>query len=96
MEQSAAPVNSRMLNITTESMSEIAIYRQLNKRPVPSGQSTPKSFSQNKHICTLRDIGHQDGVHGTGDKGALISVFTLQDGEERLVAERLRSILKKG
>ncbi len=32
-------------------------------------------------------------VHGTGDKGALISVFMLQDGEERVVAERLRAIL---
>jgi len=34
-------------------------------------------------------------VHGTGEKGALISVFTLQEGEDRIVAERLRSILKK-
>jgi uncharacterized pyridoxal phosphate-dependent enzyme len=34
-------------------------------------------------------------VHGTGDKGALISVFTLQEGEERIVAERLHAILKK-
>ncbi len=34
-------------------------------------------------------------VHGTGDKGILISVFVLQDGEERVVAERLRGILAK-
>jgi L-seryl-tRNA(Ser) seleniumtransferase len=34
-------------------------------------------------------------VSGTGDKGILISVFMLQEGEERIVAERLRSILKK-
>jgi uncharacterized pyridoxal phosphate-dependent enzyme len=32
-------------------------------------------------------------VHGTGDKGALISVFMLQDGEDRVVAERLHAIL---
>jgi L-seryl-tRNA(Ser) seleniumtransferase len=31
-------------------------------------------------------------VSGTGDKGALIAVFTLADGEERVVAERLRKI----
>jgi D-glucosaminate-6-phosphate ammonia-lyase len=34
-------------------------------------------------------------VSGTGEKGVLISVFTLQAGEERVVAERLLSILKK-
>jgi L-seryl-tRNA(Ser) seleniumtransferase len=34
-------------------------------------------------------------VSGTGDKGALISVFTLQDGEDRIVAERLQAILSK-
>ena len=34
-------------------------------------------------------------VHGTGDKGILISVFVLQEGEERIVAERLRALLKK-
>jgi len=35
-------------------------------------------------------------VGGTGEKGILISVFTLQQGEERIVAERLVGILKKG
>jgi L-seryl-tRNA(Ser) seleniumtransferase len=34
-------------------------------------------------------------VAGTGDKGALVSVLTLQDGEERVVAERLYAILQK-
>ncbi len=34
-------------------------------------------------------------VHGTGDKGVLISVFVLQDGEERIVADRLRDLLQK-
>jgi D-glucosaminate-6-phosphate ammonia-lyase len=34
-------------------------------------------------------------VSGTGDKGVLISVFVLQEGEDQIVAERLRSILKK-
>jgi uncharacterized pyridoxal phosphate-dependent enzyme len=34
-------------------------------------------------------------VHGTGDKGVLISVFVLQEGEERIVAERLRALLEK-
>ncbi len=34
-------------------------------------------------------------VSGTGDKGILISVLTLQEGEERIVAERLHAILKK-
>jgi L-seryl-tRNA(Ser) seleniumtransferase len=34
-------------------------------------------------------------VHGTGDKGILISVFVLQDGEERVVAERLRALFEK-
>jgi L-seryl-tRNA(Ser) seleniumtransferase len=31
-------------------------------------------------------------VHGTGDKGTLVSVLMLQDGEERIVAERLRAV----
>jgi D-glucosaminate-6-phosphate ammonia-lyase len=34
-------------------------------------------------------------VAGTGDKGILISVLTLQEGEERVVAMRLGEILKK-
>jgi D-glucosaminate-6-phosphate ammonia-lyase len=34
-------------------------------------------------------------VHGTGDKGVLISVFVLQEGEERVVAERLHALLEK-
>jgi D-glucosaminate-6-phosphate ammonia-lyase len=34
-------------------------------------------------------------VAGTGDKGVLISVLTLQEGEERVVADRLREILTK-
>jgi L-seryl-tRNA(Ser) seleniumtransferase len=34
-------------------------------------------------------------VSGTGDKGVLISVFVLKEGEERVVAERLRGILEK-
>jgi L-seryl-tRNA(Ser) seleniumtransferase len=34
-------------------------------------------------------------VAGTGDKGALVSVLTLQDGEERVVAERLHALLQK-
>ena len=34
-------------------------------------------------------------VAGTGDKGVLISVLALQQGEERVVAERLRAILDK-
>jgi len=34
-------------------------------------------------------------VAGTGDKGILVSVLTLQEGEERIVAERLVVILKK-
>jgi L-seryl-tRNA(Ser) seleniumtransferase len=34
-------------------------------------------------------------VSGTGDKGVLISVFVLQEGEERVVADRLRTILEK-
>lgn len=34
-------------------------------------------------------------VGGTGNKGVLISVFMLQPGEERIVAERLHDILKK-
>jgi hypothetical protein len=32
-------------------------------------------------------------VSGTGDRGVLISVLTLQSGEERIVADRLRAIL---
>ena len=31
----------------------------------------------------------------TGDKGILVSVLTLQEGEERIVADRLAEILKK-
>jgi L-seryl-tRNA(Ser) seleniumtransferase len=38
---------------------------------------------------------HLGRVRGTGEHGILISVFMLQDGEERVVAERLRAILKK-
>jgi L-seryl-tRNA(Ser) seleniumtransferase len=34
-------------------------------------------------------------VAGTGDKGVLISVFVLQAGEDRIVAERLRGLLGK-
>jgi uncharacterized pyridoxal phosphate-dependent enzyme len=34
-------------------------------------------------------------VSGTGDKGVLISVFALQNGEEQIVADRLRAILKR-
>jgi L-seryl-tRNA(Ser) seleniumtransferase len=34
-------------------------------------------------------------VRGTGDKGILLSVFMLQKGEDRIVADRLRAILKK-
>jgi L-seryl-tRNA(Ser) seleniumtransferase len=35
-------------------------------------------------------------VSGTGDKGILISVFTLQEGEDRIVADRLRALLAQG
>jgi L-seryl-tRNA(Ser) seleniumtransferase len=34
-------------------------------------------------------------VSGTGDRGVLISVLTLQPGEERVVAERVRVILQR-
>jgi L-seryl-tRNA(Ser) seleniumtransferase len=34
-------------------------------------------------------------VAGTGDKGVLVSVLTLQEGEDAIVAERLRKVLKK-
>jgi L-seryl-tRNA(Ser) seleniumtransferase len=34
-------------------------------------------------------------VSGTGDRGVLISVLTLQPGEERLVADCLRVILRQ-
>jgi D-glucosaminate-6-phosphate ammonia-lyase len=34
-------------------------------------------------------------VSGTGDRGVLISVLTLQSGEERLVADRLHAILRQ-
>ncbi len=33
-------------------------------------------------------------VSGTGDRGVLISVLTLQTGEERIVADRLRALLR--
>jgi L-seryl-tRNA(Ser) seleniumtransferase len=33
-------------------------------------------------------------VSGTGERGVLISVLTLQSGEERIVADRLRAILR--
>jgi L-seryl-tRNA(Ser) seleniumtransferase len=35
-------------------------------------------------------------VSGTGDKGILISVFVLQEGEDRIVADRLRALLTGG
>src|SRR5262249_53978921 len=34
-------------------------------------------------------------VAGTGDKGVLISVLTLQEGEERIVAERTSELIRK-
>jgi L-seryl-tRNA(Ser) seleniumtransferase len=34
-------------------------------------------------------------VSGTGDKGILVSVFMLQEGEDRIVADRLRALLRK-
>jgi uncharacterized pyridoxal phosphate-dependent enzyme len=34
-------------------------------------------------------------VHGTGDKGLLVSVLTLQAGEDKTVAARLRAVLEK-
>lgn len=34
-------------------------------------------------------------VSGTGDRGILISVLTLQEGEERIVGERLRTLLRR-
>ena len=34
-------------------------------------------------------------VPGTGDRGVVISVFTLQAGEERTVSERIQAILRK-
>jgi uncharacterized pyridoxal phosphate-dependent enzyme len=34
-------------------------------------------------------------VHGTGDKGLLVSVLTLQAGEDKVVAARLKTILEK-
>jgi len=34
-------------------------------------------------------------VSGTGDKGILISVFVLQNGEDRIIADRLREVLQK-
>jgi L-seryl-tRNA(Ser) seleniumtransferase len=34
-------------------------------------------------------------VSGTGDKGVLLSVFMLQEGEERVVADRLHDLLAK-
>lgn len=34
-------------------------------------------------------------VPGTGDRGVVISVFTLQAGEERIVAERVQGILRR-
>lgn len=34
-------------------------------------------------------------VPGTGDRGICISVFTLQEGEERVVAQRVEAILRK-
>jgi L-seryl-tRNA(Ser) seleniumtransferase len=35
-------------------------------------------------------------VGGTGDRGVLISVLTLEPGEERVLADRLRAILRQG
>jgi L-seryl-tRNA(Ser) seleniumtransferase len=34
-------------------------------------------------------------VSGTGDRGVLISVFVLGEGEDRIVADRLRTLLRK-
>jgi L-seryl-tRNA(Ser) seleniumtransferase len=47
---------------------------------------------------SLRDSDppiHIGRVPGTGDRGVVLSVFTLQEGEERIVAERVRAILEK-
>ena len=37
----------------------------------------------------------EDAAHTTGDKGILVSVLTLQEGEEKIVARRLAEILTK-
>ena len=34
-------------------------------------------------------------VYGTGDDGFLLSVFNLRDGEERIVADRVKRILAR-
>jgi L-seryl-tRNA(Ser) seleniumtransferase len=51
-------------------------------------QLTKALFEGDPHI----QIGR---VGGTGDKGALISVLTLADGEDRIVGERLHAIFGK-
>lgn len=57
--------------------------------PVTRAQVTKELAAGNPPI----QIGR---VSGTGDKGILISVLTLQEGEERIVADRLHAILTKG
>ena len=51
----------------------------------------------------LRDVAYvRDGfttqtniVRQDGNRGVLLSVFMLQEGEDRIVAERLRAVLKR-
>lgn len=50
-------------------------------------QLKAKLAAGNPSIATAR-------VHGTGETGFLISVFTLQPGEEQVVAERVREALE--
>ena len=53
---------------------------------ITSAQMKRKLAEGDPSIATAR-------VHGTGDKGFLVSVFMLQPGEDRIVGARLRDIL---
>jgi D-glucosaminate-6-phosphate ammonia-lyase len=59
------------------------------KRVAISREQLTKELADGEPAIVIGRVG------GTGDKGVLISVFMLQEGEERAVAERLQALLKK-
>jgi L-seryl-tRNA(Ser) seleniumtransferase len=59
------------------------------KRVAITREQLTKGLSEGEPSIVIGRVG------GTGDKGVLISVFMLQEGEEQIVAGRLQALLKK-
>jgi L-seryl-tRNA(Ser) seleniumtransferase len=59
------------------------------KRVAITREQLTKALAEGEPSIVIGRVG------GTGDKGVLISVFMLQEGEEQIVAGRLQALLKK-